>query len=51
MPHDRAFSERAERTRALSTFALISQNRQASRDAVRNRIEFATDVQADVPSS
>ena len=32
----------------LSTFVLISQNRQTARDAVRNRIEFETDVQADV---
>ena len=32
----------------LSTFVLISQNRQSTRDAVRNRIEFETDVQADV---
>jgi uncharacterized membrane protein len=32
----------------LSTFVLLSQNRQADRAAVRNRIEFETDVQADV---
>ena len=32
----------------LSTFVLISQNRQADRQAVRSRIEFETDVQSDV---
>jgi uncharacterized membrane protein len=32
----------------LSTFVLISQNRQAARLAVRSRIEFETDIQSDV---
>ena len=32
----------------LSTFVLISQNRQSARQAVRGRIEFETDIQSDV---
>jgi uncharacterized membrane protein len=32
----------------LSTFVLISQNRQGAKQAVRSRIEFETDIQSDV---